>query len=51
MLFDILVGGCVCMLGIGMIKVLEVYDRMWILKGDLFIYILYICEIIWMLKN
>lgn len=34
MLFDILVGGCVCMLGIGMIKVLEVYDRMWIQKGD-----------------
>lgn len=46
MLFDILVGGCVCMLGIGMIKVLEVYYRMWIQKGDLFIYILYICEII-----
>lgn len=28
MLFDILVGGCDCMLGTGTIKVLEAYDRM-----------------------
>lgn len=29
-LIEYIVGGCVCMLGVGMIKVLEVYDRMWI---------------------